>query len=181
MYEIFKNIDSHMIISIITSIGIIMTFLGIFFFTYASNVEQDIVQINTGIIVNDLIDIVNPLLDKNTKTNIINSLKYPNMNEEDRKVNENNKNIMTSAFISTGIILGVTMILGYTIAYYYKQHFWPIIGINILILIWVGLTELTFLHLIPKKYIASDTNFVRYNIINDISKKFNLVPSSTNE
>jgi len=174
MYEIFKYIDMHMTISIITSVGIIMAFLGIFFFTYASIIEQNIVEINTNIIVNDLLDIINPLLDNNAKTNIINNIKYPNMDKEDADVNDNNSKIVSSAFISLLIIFIITICIGFGISYYTKNNFWEIIGLNLIILICVGLTEYTFLHLIPKKFIAADTNYVRYQIIKDVSEKLDL-------
>jgi hypothetical protein len=50
-----------MISTIITSVGMIMLFLGIFFFGYASSVEQDIVKINTDIVTTDLLNIIEVL------------------------------------------------------------------------------------------------------------------------
>ena len=67
------------------------------------------------------------------------------------------------------------IIIGYGISYYTQNNFKEIIGINIIILTCVGITEYTFLHLIPKKFIAADTNYVRYKIIKEVSEKLGLV------
>jgi len=67
MYKLSDFIDYHMIISILSSVGIVMMFLGIFFFTYAATVEQEIVKINANIIVEDLLDTIAPVLNEKTK------------------------------------------------------------------------------------------------------------------
>jgi len=64
---LYNLIDLHMIISIITNVGLVMLFLGIFFFSYASTVEQDIVTINTNILTTDIIGIILPILTDDAK------------------------------------------------------------------------------------------------------------------
>jgi hypothetical protein len=174
MYKLSQFIDSHMIITILTSIGLVMLLIGIFFFTYATRVEEEIIKINTNIIVDDLLDVVVPLLNKNTKMKIATSLIYPNMEEEDKHVTEKNRKITEEAINILGIIAGVTIVLSLIISFFTKNNYLHIIGLNIIILIFVGLTEYAFLNILPKKFIAADTNHVRYLILSNLDNKLGI-------
>ena len=174
MYKLSDFIDSHMIISILSSVGIVMMFLGIFFFTYASIVEQEIVAINANIIIEDLLDTIAPILDSNTKINIVKSLKYPDMEEADKNVAKNNNNVMTDSIIKLSIISSVMIILSIGLAYYTKNNYLYILGLNLIILIFIGLTEYIFLNIIIKKFIAADTNYVRYLILKNLDEKLSI-------
>ena len=174
MYKISEYVDMHMFISIISSVGIVMAFLGIFFFTYAADVEQEIVQINASIVVEDLLDVISPILDDNTKASVITKLKYPDMHYADNEVLKNNKNIMTNALGKLAIIFFVLITIGYGISYVSKNNYMSIIGLNLVILIFIGLTEYTFLNMIVKKFIAVDTNYIRLLIIKKLKEKFNI-------
>jgi hypothetical protein len=167
-------IDLHMLSTIITSVGMIMLFLGIFFFGYVSSVEEDIVKINTNIVTTDLINIIEPLLDSSTKSNILSNLKYPNMTEEDNKVSKKNSELVMSSSTYLVIIFILSIIIGYVLAYISGNNIWEILGMNLIILVCVAITEITFLHLIPKKYISVDTNYIKYTIIMKMKEKFNL-------
>jgi hypothetical protein len=174
MYKFSDFIDSHMIISILSSVGIVIMFLGVFFFTYASIIEQDIVKINVNIIVEDLLDVISPILDTNTKKNIVSSLTYPNMEDADNYVLTNNNNV-TSDAVNKLIIITVIMVgLSIVISYYTKNNYLHIIGLNLIILVFIGLTEYVFLHMIVKKFIAADTNYVKALILKKINKKFSI-------
>jgi len=174
MYKLTDFIDSHMGVSIISSVGIIMAFLGIFFFTYASKVEQEIVEINTNVVVNDLLDTIIPLLNEKTKANLLENIKHPNMEDADKQVAENNKNIMFDSILKLSIIFIILSIIAYAISYYTHINYVNIIGLNLIILIFIGLTEYTFLHMIVKKFIAADTNYVRYLLISNLGKKLGI-------
>jgi hypothetical protein len=175
MYKLSDFIDSHMGVSIISSVGIIMAFLGIFFFTYASKVEQEIVEINTNVVVNDLLDTIIPLLNEKTKANLLENIKHPNMEDADKQVAENNKNIMFDSILKLSIIFIILSIIAYAISYYTHINYINIIGLNLIILIFIGLTEYTFLHMIVKKFIAADTNYVRYLLISNLGEKLGII------
>lgn len=167
-------IDLHMISTIITSVGMIMLFLGIFFFGYASTVEQDIVKINTEIVTTDLLNIIEPLIDKKTKSNILLNLEYPDMSEEDKKVLTINNDLVMIASTYLVIIFIISVFLGFILAYLSDNNFWEILGMNTIILVCVALTEFSFLHLIPKKYISADTNYIRYLFLIKMKEKFGI-------
>jgi len=167
-------IDLHMISTIITSVGMIMLFLGIFFFGYASTVEQDIVKINTEIVTTDLLNIIEPLIDKKTKSNLLLNLEYPDMSEEDKKVLTINNDLVMIASTYLVIIFIISVFLGFILAYLSDNNFWEILGMNTIILVCVALTEFSFLHLIPKKYISADTNYIRYLFLIKMKEKFGI-------
>jgi hypothetical protein len=174
MYNILNYIDWHMIVSIITSVGIIMMFLGVFYFTYAANVEKEIVQINANIVVEDLLSVISPLLNPATKETQITNLTYPDMADADKKVETDNNNLLKSAYTNLSIVFVITLVLGFIIAYFTKINYYNIIGLNLIILVFVGLTEYTFLNMIVKKFIAADTNYIRLIILENLNKKFNI-------
>ena len=65
---IHKNIfDEHMVINILMNIGLIAALLGIFFFSYAATVEENIVKANAKIAVSDIMESVSPLLNYSTR------------------------------------------------------------------------------------------------------------------
>jgi len=175
MYNILKYIDWHMVVSIITSVGIIMMFLGVFFFTYAANIEKEIVQMNANIVVEDLLSIISPLLSPVTKATQITKLKYPDMADADQKVEMDNNNLLKTAYTNLSIVFVVTLVLGFIIAYFKKINYYNIIGLNLIILVFVGLTEYSFLNMIVKKFIAADTHYVRLIILENLNKKFNII------
>jgi hypothetical protein len=174
MYKISEYVDLHMFITIISSVGMVMAFLGIFFFTYAATVEQEIVQINASLVVEDLLDVISPILDDNTKASVITKLKYPDMHDADNEVYTNNKNVTTNAMGILAIIFVVLTTIGYGISYISKNNYMNIIGLNLIILIFIGLTEYTFLNMIVKKFIAVDTNYIRLLIVKRLKEKFNI-------
>jgi ABC-type transport system involved in cytochrome bd biosynthesis fused ATPase/permease subunit len=174
---LYNLIDLHMIISIITNVGLIMLFLGIFFFSYASTVEQEIVTINTNIITTDIISIISPILTDNAKSNIISKLEYPDMKEEDDKVVEINSQLVNTAYTYLISIFIGTLVLGYIMSYYSKNSFYEIMVLNIIILVFIALTEFTFLTLIPKSYISADTNYIKFNFLTKIKEKF-IIPDA---
>ena len=166
--------DTHMLVNIIVNVALIGTFLGIFFFTYASVVEQDIVKKNMKIVANNIMTFVNPLLDSNTKKDIINNLKAPDMALVDAKILASNKKIESTAFMQLIMILIIALSCGFIITTIFMpdDNFGKIIGINLIIVVFIGLTEYTFLHFLPVNYISADTYYVRYIILSTLKTKF---------
>jgi hypothetical protein len=96
------------------------------------------------------------------------------MEEADNSVAKNNSNVMTDSIIKLGIISSVMIVLSIGLAYYTKNNYLNIIGLNLIILIFIGLTEYTFLNMIIKKFIAADTNYVRYLILKNLNEKLSI-------
>jgi hypothetical protein len=164
-------IDSHVIINVITFSGLAAIFISIFFFTYAGAIEQEIVVDQANIVVNDLMQTINPLLTPAQKEQMKTKLVLPDNSHEDlHSLNSNNK-LMSEAYSQLLIIFGVCMGVSLLLCIIFKHNYFKIIGLNLLLLVFIGLTELIFLHFIPKNYIIADTNWVRWKILSEIKTK----------
>jgi len=163
-------LDSEGVINVIINVGLIATFISIFFFTYASGVEEQIVKSQAKIMVNDMLQTINPLLDDKIKESI-NNYKMKDMTKEDTEALNNNNKLINSGYSILIIVFAVTQIVGLLLSMYFKHNYYHIILINIIVLVFVGLTEYTFLNLIGKSYISVDTNFIKWKILSSIRKK----------
>ena len=163
-------LDSKSIINVIINVGLIATFISIFFFTYASKVEEQIVKNQAKIMVNDIMQSVNPSLNDITKK-IIMEYTLADMSEEDNVVLDNNNKLINSGYSILIIVFIVTQVLGLILAIYFNHNYFHIILINIIILVFVGLTEYIFLNLIGASYISVDTNFIKWKILTSIQNK----------
>ena len=104
---------------------------------YASTVEQDIVKINTEIITTDLLNIIEPLIDETTKSNLLLNLEYPDMSEEDKKVLTINNDLVMIASTYLVIIFIISVLLGFILAYLSGNNFWEILYKNKYIIIYI--------------------------------------------
>jgi hypothetical protein len=164
-------IDSHGIINIIMNVGLISGFLGVFFFTYAAGVEQEIVQKNTKIITDDLMQGIAPALNVKTKQNLLINLKAPDLSQADADTLASNTKLTKDALAQLFLILDIGLTLSFIISILYKHSFISALGLNLIIMLFVGLTEFTFINFIPYRFIAADTNFVRYTILTKLKTK----------
>lgn len=176
MNKIFKYIhdnllDVHMIINIMINIGLISALLGIFFFTYASIVEESIVKANASIGVTNIMEAISPLLNNNIKQKIKTDLKVPDLDKEDIEAKNKNNILMNDAFSKLLIILDIGLTGGFILCTIYKHSFKHVLLLNLIITALVGCTEYIFLSFIPANFISVDTNFIRYTILTTLKSK----------
>jgi hypothetical protein len=163
-------IDSEGIINVIVNVGFIATFISIFFFTYASGVEQEIVKSQAQIMMNDLFQTITPLLNDDAKEKIMN-YEVSDMSKEDADALDNNNKLINSGYSILIIVFIVTQVVGLALSIYFKHNYNHIIIGNVIVLIFVGLTEYTFLNVIGRSYMSVDTNFIRWKILTSIREK----------
>lgn len=164
--------DEHMLINIIMNVGLIAGFLGVFFFTYVADVEQDIVKINTKIITDDLMQLIAPTLSDESKAELKQKLKEPDLKHEDKMVSDKNKKVTNDAMVVLILMLDIGLTISFIISVIFKHNFIKILGVNLVILTLVALTEFAFVNFIPYKYISADTNYVRHTILTKLRTKF---------
>jgi len=164
-------IDSHMIINIIMNSGLIASFIAVFFFTYATTIEQDIVKSQTVIVINDLMQTINPLLSDNVKKQIYNNIKTSDMSDVDTNASNINNEIINNAYSHLIIIFSIAFLFVMVLSIAYNHNLYEILGLNLILLVLVALTEFTFLHFIPHKFITADTNWVRWKILTTLKTK----------
>jgi len=172
---IHNNIfDEHMAINIFINIGLISALLGIFYFTYATTIEGNIVKMNAITSVNNIMNTLAPLLNNKLKAQFLNNLKAPDLAEEDEKTQKANDALMYDAYSKLLIILDIGLTIGFIISVLYGHNFIKILGLNLIIVILIGCTEFTFLNFIPNNFIALDTNFVRFTILTELKKHIHI-------
>jgi hypothetical protein len=175
LHYIHENIfDEHMAINISMNIGLISLLLGIFFFTYATTVEENIVKGNAVVAVTDIMTTVSPLLNNTIRTQLSESLAPPDLKEEDEKAAASNKKLMHDAFSKLIIVLDVGLTIGFIICTIYKHSFLKMLGLNLIIVVLVGCTEFVFLNFLPNNFISIDTNFIRYTILSTLKEKIQI-------
>ncbi len=165
----------YTIANILLHVILISSFLVIFFFTYASKVEKQIVERQSTALVKDVIqsttEIFPEIAMKEINTQFIENLKAPEMAAVDAEIEASNK----ALFDKTIKIIVVVFILGIIIVYImsrvYNFSMSEIIIHNVIILVFVGLTEFLFLTHIAKNYDTIDSNFVKYKILETINNR----------
>lgn len=171
-------------LAIAIQIGFIFSFLTIFFFMYVQKVEKNEFKNQLEIIVDNFFDDVK---DTNEIVNIDNinvddtivitngfvdlleeKAKISSKKEEDEIGQQNNK-IKKKA--KKYLIFTLSLIVIFAILLYFLQFCIPIklyIKEAIIIVIFVALTEFTFLQLIAKNYISASPNKIKGEIANKI-------------
>jgi hypothetical protein len=158
---------------ILLNISFVATFLTIFFFTYASNVEKKIVESQMQYITNNFLDNISLFIPDSKRqliSSMLNHIKIPDLSSQDNKVNENNKKIMYEAFkVVLGFLITSVIITG-LMSYYFDFSFKEIFLQSILIIAVVASIEYTFLTKFGSRFISADVNFVKYKIIDALEK-----------
>ena len=168
--------EYHLFISnIIVHVGVLAVFLTIFFFTIAITVEKSIVakQVNfiVEVIVNNIFkgvkdDKKQKLLDDLNKT-----MENIDFTEADKEVKKSNDEIFKKSLTFIGILLLVVSILLIIIGYLNKwsiNHI-KLLGLGALMsLLFVAITESSFLILIAANYLSADPNQIREKIVDDL-------------
>jgi hypothetical protein len=151
------------ITNIILNIVFIATFIAIFFFTYGATVEQSVIKEQVDYAVNDLIGNVKFFLspqELELLNNYIDQIKPPDMSAIDKAAADHNKKLIIDASILMGILLIVGIIISIVLALVFKFNIGKVIGLNFIILIFIALTEFSFLTFLGKRYRSLDPNFI---------------------
>jgi hypothetical protein len=164
-------VDSHMLADVFISVGMIGIGISIFFFTYAATIEEKIVISQTKIVINDLMQTIRPLLTTEQRKNLAENISVPNSKKEDIVALNSNNELISNAYTTLLIIFVVSIGIGLAISVVYKHNFYYLILLNTILLVFVMLTEFTFLHFLPEKIIVADTNWVRWKILTDVRQK----------
>jgi hypothetical protein len=164
------------LIKILINVGLISAFISIFYFTYVVTEEEHIVKNQVDILSINVVDSIKPFLTDKMKNFIIENLKKPNLSKEDEDIVISNQALTKSAIINISIICIMTVIISYTLAKYYDYDYINLLQNNLILLIFVAITEYAFIHLVPAKYITSDPNFIRYKIGENMKRKIKIVP-----
>ncbi len=163
----------EVIANIILHVAFISSFLGIFFFTYGSRVEKDVVKDQIDFIVKNFTDdITNTVPPEYLQriSPIIQTLQPPDMSKEDIEVEEQNHKLLIKAMSVISVVLAISILSVVYLSKKYNFDLWNMIKENIVILCFVALTEFCFLTFIGKTFRSADPNFVKFTIIQTLKK-----------
>ena len=162
---------AYNISNVVLNVTLISIFIGIFFFTYAKVVEQNIVKNQSELIAGYLAKDVSTFLSKQTAQKIKESVTIPlDMAQQDREIEYNNQSLQMNAFIVLVIIFVVGIVIVFSLSKYYQFGLSNILIQNLIIVTFIGLTEFSFLTYIIQNFLPLDPNFVRYKILTSLKK-----------
>lgn len=158
--------SAHEIANIILHVILITTLLTIFFFTYATTVEEQIVKDQVDFIIEDLTNGAQLLpAELNTALKIgVNTIQIPDMAVVDKEVEDKNKKLVMKVSKLVGGILIVGVSIVYFMSKQYDFSFMDLLKKNAIVLLFVGLTEFYFLRYLAKNFKSGDPNHVKKTV-----------------
>ena len=117
---------------------------------------------------------ISPLLNNNIKKELRNNIKIPDASAADAESKKSNDILTHDAYSKLLIILDIGLTIGFILCIMYKHSFIKVLGLNLIIVTLVGLTEYVFLNFIPKNFIPIDTNFIRFTILTKLKSKITI-------
>jgi hypothetical protein len=168
--------NPYQIANIILNVTFIATFIGIFFFTYGKRIEENIVKHQSELVATYLAKDLSAFIDKQTAQTLTSNISIPDMSSADKQVDEHNSIIQQDAFKIISVIAIGGVLLTIIVAKYYKLNLAYILRTNLIILLFVALTEYVFLTYIGQNFISLDPNFVRNKILISLKKSVNEHP-----
>ena len=172
----FFHITPKNIALIILSVAFIATFLCIFYFTYVSKVEGQIVSDQMSSITVQLLDEVTVSLPKSyypTIKSLVGVIKPPNMEAADKVASDSNNKIFQDVIKVIVPVITVAVIGTYMMSKKYEFSYTEILIQALLGTAAAGLTEFTFLKLFISKYMVTDVNFVKYKVLDALDAYVN--------
>lgn len=162
---------SKEITNIILNVIFIATFIAIFFFTYGTFVEKSVIKEQVNYAITDLVGNAQFFLTEyqlEMLKQYIGTIQIPDMSQADKQAKQHNKKLIIEASIIMGILLIVGIIISVILSIVYKFSFGKLLILNLVILIFIALTEFMFLTFLGKRYKSLDPNFIKVTILETI-------------
>jgi len=166
---------------IFMQIFFVVSFLSLFFFLYVVKVERDQFEDQVNLIVDNILTDLKTNAAKIIRSttqrqdlgkkleDLVKNWKIPH--RQFVEIEENNKILMDK---TKKIVISFAVILLALIVTLFVLHFCLHLtrGFieNLIVLLFIGLTEFAFLTIVASKYIAADPNQVKYTILNSIEE-----------
>lgn len=171
------NINKPELVSkVLINILFISIFIGIFFFTYVSYIEREIVKKQMYFLSKNIQNLFS-LFGKNVNdiiTTKINEIILPDLAHEDNKVKKNNTKIKKIAFLFLLLFILFIIFLVYLIYTKYGNNTYElnkILSENIIILFAIAITEYVFITYFGARYISINPNIIKLTILESLKEK----------
>jgi len=164
-------ISSKHLAYIILTVSVVATFLTVFFFTYASKIEEEIVINQMNYITSDLLDSIDIFIPDQLRKNLkaqINTIKTPDLSKEDKEAEHSNKKVLmdTVKIIVPFLLVSFAVVIG--MSYMYDFSLKEILVETTLVLFFVAIIEYLFLTRFAKYFISADVNFVKHKFVSSL-------------
>jgi len=158
--------DVSFVCNVMMSILFISTFIAVFFFTYASQIESEIIVNQTTNIVDSFLESIDVWIPHSEKVyDILQNIQFSDTSADDARVKRKNDTIIKKT-IKLFVVIGSIMFLITALLILGFDLDWkPIVLSNLIILACVGLTEFFFLTCIAKNYVSFDPNYIKYVVV----------------
>lgn len=164
--------------TIILSVTLVATFIGVYFFTHGAHLERMIVEEEMDYVVLQLVGNLRTLSPElaNIVKKSVDNIQMPNMEQADIEADLYNKKLLRKAMIVIGIILIVGVFISVSLLLYAKNKHPDDVSIvyflitNMISLFFVGLTYYLFTSFIIRYYKSADPNFVKKKILEVIKE-----------
>jgi len=169
----FGVFSTHHIATIILSVTLIATFIGVYFFTYGTYLEKVVVDNQMDYVVKDLVSdfkILAPEAAQSARISIQN-IKEPDMRKEDEETAAANKKLLTTAMIVLASVFIAGIVSSLTIVFTTGVHAKEFFITNLIAIVIVGLTYFAFTNFAGRMFISADPNFVRKTILETLKNK----------
>lgn len=160
------------ITNIVLHIILIACFISVFFFIYAVNIEEKVVETQVDYIVADFVDNLAILDDssRNILKQYVNTIKKPNLDNADKQVTNKNNGIRNYVFkiACVAIIFGALFVYFMTKTYNFSAK--ELMFKNVVFLVFVALTEYCFLTYLGSQFRSGDPNYAKRTMASTLQK-----------
>ncbi len=154
-------IDSHLVDALL-QVMMIAVFIGVFYFTYAKNVEKQVVINTVHYLTSELFKEMASYM---PNMNIHSDIQPPNLQSADQEVQSSNMLLIEKAVKSLSILFIFTLLVTYGMSRYLGISYYERLKHNVIILVFIALTEFSFLNIVGRNFITVDPNKIRLNVI----------------
>ncbi len=164
--------NSQEIAYLILTFTLSATFIAVFFFTYVSGVEADIIKNQINGVITEFVQSSQLILSPDEKSKIgqliIQNMAIPDMSQQDKEATDNNNRLIKKSMIIFGSILGIGILILLALYLMYKFNIGELLKYSFIILGLVMLTEIMFVTFVTKNYKLIDTNYIKYLLIKNL-------------
>jgi hypothetical protein len=165
---------SHAIANILLHVILISSFLVVFFFTYASRVEREIVENQSKTIVTDIMKEITVFVPSEAMPDIkegVRTIQSPDMKAQDDQVKAANAALFKKTLTQISVVVIVGMLCVFIMSKVFKFSMSELLVHNLIILVFVAITEFVFLTYFAKNYRTIDSNYIKYTALKAIENR----------
>ncbi len=159
---------SHTIASIILHVVLLATFIGLFYFLYATGIERRVITSQVDRLILDITSDLKIILSDTERQKIaaiFTNLTTPDMSAEDQKAAKSNAELFKKASLVLGLVfvIGISAVIILSFVYHFSLT--DMLKESAVILITAAATEFVFLSFFARNYRSLDPNMVKSNVV----------------